>query len=173
MTAPTTLVRAGEVWPTTRIGWTALIDTLRERAARVYGPAVAQRIDDGLKIARLHAADFPEEWTAGDVRGFAWLYGPLLTEDLARDKDNSRRLSGSDYARARAVVDVFSPREVYVYAMGQEPWVEFISSLKYTSESLPIVESDKLLGYCHARDIVAERLFGEKELLYHTLEPVH
>ena len=80
MTAPTTLVRAGEVWPTTRIGWTALIDTLRERAARVYGPAVAQRIDDGLKIARLHAADFPEEWTAADVRGFAWLYGPLLTE---------------------------------------------------------------------------------------------
>ncbi len=102
-----------------------------------------------------------------------WLYGPLLTEDLARDKDNSRRLSGSDYARARAVVDVFSPREVYVYAMGQEPWVEFISSLKYTSESLPIVESDKLLGYCHARDIVAERLFGEKELLYHTHELVH
>jgi hypothetical protein len=50
--------------------------------------------------------------------------------------------------------------------MGQEPWVEFISSVKYTDESNPIIQSNKLVEICTARGIVAERLFGEKELLY-------
>ena len=50
--------------------------------------------------------------------------------------------------------------------MGQEPWVEFISSIKYTDQSNPIIQSDKLIKECMKRGIVAERLFGEKELLY-------
>jgi hypothetical protein len=55
---------------------------------------------------------------------------------------------------------------VYVYAMGQEPWCEFISSIKYTDESNPIVQSNKLVAICKEQGIVAERLFGEKEILY-------
>jgi hypothetical protein len=50
--------------------------------------------------------------------------------------------------------------------MGQEPWVEFISSIKYTDESNPIVQSNKLVKLCRDRGMVAERLYGEKELLY-------
>jgi L-ascorbate metabolism protein UlaG (beta-lactamase superfamily) len=95
-----------------------------------------------------------------------WLYGPLLSEDLARDKDNSRRLAGSNFERGKALVDVFNPKEVYVYAMGQEPWLEFISSIKYTDESKPIVQSNYLIKDALSKGIVAERLYGEKELLY-------
>ncbi|MDO6434610.1 MBL fold metallo-hydrolase [Flavitalea sp. BT771] len=95
-----------------------------------------------------------------------WLYGPLLTEDLERDKDRSRRLSGSDFEKGMHLVDIFHPREAYVYAMGQEPWLEFISSIRYTKESHPIVQSDMLVKECSARGIIAERLYGEKELLY-------
>jgi hypothetical protein len=65
-----------------------------------------------------------------------------------------------------ALVDIFNPKETYVYAMGQEPWCEFISSIKYTDESNPIVQSNKLVGLCRNRGMIAERLFGEKELLY-------
>jgi hypothetical protein len=65
-----------------------------------------------------------------------------------------------------ALIDIFHPKEAYVYAMGQEPWVEFISSIKYTEESNPIVQSDKLVKLCTDRGIIAERLYGEKELLY-------
>jgi L-ascorbate metabolism protein UlaG (beta-lactamase superfamily) len=101
-----------------------------------------------------------------DGAPLTWLYGPLLTEELPRDKDNSRRLAGSNFERGKALVDVFNPKEAYVYAMGQEPWVEFISSIKYTDESHPIVASNKLVDYCKERGIGAERLFGEKELLY-------
>ncbi len=95
-----------------------------------------------------------------------WLYGPLLTKKLPRDQDNTRRLSGSDCERGMTIVDIFNPKEIYVYAMGQEPWIEFITSTKYTAESSPIVESDKFVDLCTKRGIVAERLFGEKELLF-------
>lgn len=101
-----------------------------------------------------------------DGAPLSWLYGPLLTQDLARDKDQSRRLAGSDFTKGLPLVDIFKPSEVYVYAMGQEPWLEFISSIKYTPESNPIVQSNYLVEECRKRGIVAERLFGEKELLY-------
>lgn len=101
-----------------------------------------------------------------DGAPLTWLYGPLLTETLTRDKDNSRRLAGSNFDKAMALVDTFNPKEVYVYAMGQEPWLEFISSIRYTDESNPIVASNRLVEACRQRGIIAERLFGEKELLY-------
>jgi L-ascorbate metabolism protein UlaG (beta-lactamase superfamily) len=101
-----------------------------------------------------------------DGAPLTWLYGPLLTKKLARDMDGSRRLAGSDCDKGMALIDIFNPKEAYVYAMGQEPWVEFISSIKYTDESNPIVQSDKLVKLCTEQGIIAERLYGEKELLY-------
>lgn len=101
-----------------------------------------------------------------DGAPLTWLYGPLLTRKIPRDQDATRRLNGSDCSRGMALIDIFKPKEAYVYAMGQEPWVEFISSIKYTDESNPIVQSNKLVKLCHERGIVAERLYGEKELLY-------
>lgn len=95
----------------------------------------------------------------------SWIYGPLITQRIERQKDHSRRLAGSDFERAKAIVDQFHCKEVYVYAMGQEPWLNYVMSVKYTETSKPIVESNKLVEYCRAQGIVAERLFGEKEIL--------
>lgn len=101
-----------------------------------------------------------------DGAPLTWLYGPLLTEDLARDNDQSRRLAGCDFQRGMHLIDIFRPKEAYVYAMGQEPWLEFISSIRYSAESKPIVQSNMLVDECARRSIITERLFGEKELLY-------
>lgn len=101
-----------------------------------------------------------------DGAPLSWLYGPLLTKKLPRDMDGSRRLAGSDCAKGLSLVDIFQPKELYVYAMGQEPWLEFISSIKYTEESNPIIQSDKLVKICREKGMIAERLYGEKELLY-------
>jgi len=95
----------------------------------------------------------------------SWLYGPLLTQRVERRMDESRRLSGSDFDQARLLAEEFVAQEVYVYAMGQEPWITHISSIRYTDESRPIVESEKLLKHCATMSICAERLFGEKEIL--------
>jgi len=101
-----------------------------------------------------------------DGAPLSWLYGPLLTKKIPRDQDMTRRLNGSDCQRGMTLVEIFNPKEAYVYAMGQEPWIEFITSLKYTAESNPIVQSDNFVRQCTEKGIVAERLYGEKELLF-------
>jgi L-ascorbate metabolism protein UlaG (beta-lactamase superfamily) len=95
----------------------------------------------------------------------SWIYGPLLTQRIERQKDQSRRLAGSDFERARAIVDQLHCKEVYVYAMGQEPWLNYVMSVKYTEASKPIVESNRLIKYCGEKGITSERLYGEKEIL--------
>jgi L-ascorbate metabolism protein UlaG (beta-lactamase superfamily) len=129
--------------------------------SRVMEPRLYQHIKD-----QVGGVDVMFLGMECDGAPLSWLYGPLMPKKLPRDQDGSRRLSGSDCAKGLSLVDIFRPKEVYVYAMGQEPWVEFISSIKYTDESNPIVQSNKLVKVCREMGIIAERLFGEKELLY-------
>jgi len=100
-----------------------------------------------------------------DGAPMSWLYGALLSTPLKRGMDQTRRLCGSNFERARALVDTLAPERVFVYAMGQEPWCRFITSIEYTEASLPIVESNKLIEHCRARGIESERLYGRKELV--------
>ena len=95
----------------------------------------------------------------------SWLYGPLLTKPLARKMDQSRRLDGSDFEKAIKVVKQLNPAQVYVYAMGQEPWLTFLTSLQYTEESRQIVESTRLISECSRLGIVSERLYCQKEFV--------
>jgi L-ascorbate metabolism protein UlaG (beta-lactamase superfamily) len=99
-----------------------------------------------------------------DGAPLTWLYGPLLTRPLPRKMDQSRRFDGSNHQKASRLVEQLKPKQVYVYAMGQEPWLTFLTSLVYTEESRPIVESDKLVVECRARSIEAKRLFGMEEI---------
>jgi hypothetical protein len=101
-----------------------------------------------------------------DGAPMSWLYGPLLTRPLARKMDQSRRFDGSNCVKAIDLIEKLNAQEVYVYAMGQEPWLTFLTSIKYTPESRPIVESDKLIEYCRGRNLPSERLFGCKELSF-------
>lgn len=100
-----------------------------------------------------------------DGAPLSWLYGPLLPQRLERAIDHSRRLAGSNFDQAMQIVNALACREVYLYAMGQEPWLNYIMSLKYTAESRPIVDSTRLIAECLNRGLHAERLFGEKEIL--------
>ncbi|GAB5527311.1 MAG: MBL fold metallo-hydrolase [Roseivirga sp.] len=101
-----------------------------------------------------------------DGAPLSWLYGPLMTDPLPRAQDNSRRLAGCNYERGMDLVNLFNPKEVFIYAMGQEPWLNYIMAIKYTEESNPIIASNRLLEECNERGIKGERLFGEKELQY-------
>jgi hypothetical protein len=65
------------------------------------------------------------------------------------------------------MVQQFRCKEVYVYAMGQEPWLNYVMSIKYTETSNPIIHSNRLIETCRTRGITAERLFGEKEIFLH------
>lgn len=95
----------------------------------------------------------------------SWLYGPLFTRPIPRKMDQSRRFDGSNFEKAADIVRRFSPRQVYVYAMGQEPWLSHLMSIGYTEKSPQIIESNKLIDFCKGRGILAERPYCRKEIL--------
>jgi L-ascorbate metabolism protein UlaG (beta-lactamase superfamily) len=95
----------------------------------------------------------------------SWLYGPLLTGSISRGHDQSRRFNGSNYDRAIDLVERLKPKQVYIYAMGQEPWLSFLTSINYTEESPQIIESDKLIKECKRRGLIYERLLYHKEIM--------
>jgi L-ascorbate metabolism protein UlaG (beta-lactamase superfamily) len=95
-----------------------------------------------------------------------WLYEPLLGKPVNRRNNESRRLSGADCARAEHILaEVAAPR-VFVYAMGQEPWMKFIMGLEYEPDSIQLVESTRFVEQCNSRGIAAERLYGSKEVIF-------
>ncbi len=93
----------------------------------------------------------------------SWMYGPLLSSPLPRKIDQSRRLNGSDCARASEIINHLRPKEVYVYAMGQEPWLRHVMVLTYDERAPQIIESNRLLELCRSRGIMAERPFVRME----------
>ena len=117
-----------------------------------------------FKLVRQHLGPVDTMFLGMECEGapLSWLYGPLLTRTLERKMDQSRRFDGSDARKGLEMVEALECNRVFVYAMGQEPWLTFISSLRYTKESKPIVESDQLVAACRARGIESERLYGKK-----------
>ena len=95
----------------------------------------------------------------------SWMYGSLLHTPLARKMDQSRRLNGSDAARAIEIVNRLRPKQLYIYAMGREPWLSHVMVMNYNEESPQLVESRKLLEYCRTQGIVADMPFVQRELI--------
>jgi hypothetical protein len=102
-------------------------------------------------------------WSARADR-YRGLYGPLMPKPLARKFDQSRRLNYSDYGRGIEIIKCVNPKQVYVYAMGQEPWLTFLTSIQYTDHSRLIVEANRLVEDCRRLQIKSERLYGQKEI---------
>jgi thioester reductase-like protein len=95
---------------------------------------------------------------------FTWAYGALLPHRVSHQQAQSRRLNGSDAARAIDLINQLNPQQVYVYAMGQEPWLTYITSIDYAPDAAPILESNRLIALCRQRDILCDRLLGQKQI---------
>jgi len=98
-----------------------------------------------------------------DGAPLTWLYGPLLSSPLKRSHDQNRTLSGSNFEKAWAIAEKAKCKKAYVYAMGQEPWLNYVMALKYSEDSSQIIESNKFIQACTENGIESERLFGRKE----------
>lgn len=92
-----------------------------------------------------------------DGAPMSWLYGTLPIK-LPRNFDQTRRLDGSDCEKAYKMITTLQCKNVYIYAMGAEPWVNYVSSIQYDDDSKPIIESNNLLEICNKQGIKAERL---------------
>jgi L-ascorbate metabolism protein UlaG (beta-lactamase superfamily) len=94
----------------------------------------------------------------------SWLYGPLFPQSLPREINRSRRARGSNFTEACSLLNIFKFKQVYIYAMGQEPWLSHILDNQLSEESNSVIQFRQLLAECGARGIVAEYLFGKKEI---------
>jgi L-ascorbate metabolism protein UlaG (beta-lactamase superfamily) len=94
----------------------------------------------------------------------SWMYGPLLPAPLPRKADQTRRLNGSNAERAIEIVSRLNPKQVYVYAMGREPWLSHVMVLGYTETSPQIIESRKLIEHCRGHGLASDMPFIRGEL---------
>lgn len=124
-------------------------DRLYERLAKVIG-----RVD--TLFIGMEASGAP----------VSYLYGPLYSNPIDRKLDQTRRLCGSNFERGIRLVERYRCEEAYVYALGQEPWLNYFMAVNYDLNAVPIVESDKFVSECRRRGIASERLFAQKELVY-------
>lgn len=100
-----------------------------------------------------------------DGAPMSWIYGALLPTPPSRSADQSRRTSGADCEQALAMARTLGCRSTYVYAMGQEPWLNYISRFRCEEDSLAMIEAKKFIAACRQQGILAERLYGAKEVV--------
>lgn len=96
----------------------------------------------------------------------SWLYGPLFTQAIPRNKDISRRLSGSNSERGLDLVNRGKAKHVCLYAMGMEPWLGHIMALAYTHDSLQIKEADKFTADCAQAGIKVDKPYLKHEWIF-------
>ena len=83
----------------------------------------------------------------------------------SRDFNESQLpLNGSDFESGLKVINSLGCENVYVYAMGAEPWMQFVTSIDPSEESIPAVNAKQLVAHCLSIGIKAERLFGSHDV---------
>src|ERR1043165_9014325 len=93
-----------------------------------------------------------------------WVYGPMLEEPLPQYK-KTRRQHGCDAGAGLDILEAVGAKRLYNYAMGLEPWMEYMLGLGLHDESPQIKESDKLLAKARRRGLLtAERTCGTMEV---------
>lgn len=95
----------------------------------------------------------------------SWSCGPLFPFKPPHHIEHGRRYQGCDSKAALEILETVGANRVYNYAMGQEPWVEFLLGLGLSEDSQQIRESNALLAQTRAKNFVAaERLYGTAEI---------
>jgi L-ascorbate metabolism protein UlaG (beta-lactamase superfamily) len=95
---------------------------------------------------------------------YTWLYGALHTKMVPKAIRESRRLNGSDARQALPIVKMLQPRQVFIYALGREPWYKYFMGIEYDENSLQIKECNKMSEACRDFGVSVEAMYGRKTL---------
>ncbi len=93
----------------------------------------------------------------------SWLYGPYLTQTINRNDDNNRSLSASDANHAIKCTSIFKPKQAHIYAMGREPWLQFIMAQNDQNQHQENIEVEKYLSWCRHQDIESKLLYMRQQ----------
>lgn len=95
-----------------------------------------------------------------------WSSGSLLPRQPKHSINQSRRSKGCDSNRGSLLLDVLGAERLYIYAMGLEPWLEFLLGLAYTPEATQIKEAQRFLRLAREAGLLDARLLTGKQELY-------
>lgn len=95
----------------------------------------------------------------------SWLYGPLFPKKLEDNLDKSRRLNGSNAFKAIHLIKSLKPKSVFVYAMGREPWLSFLTGLSDNENSPQLQQARLFKRQCQNDGIPCEILYGSTDIL--------
>jgi hypothetical protein len=95
----------------------------------------------------------------------SWLYGALVPAKLQHSLDQTRRTRGSDSKAAIDLLNAVGGKRVYIYAMGNEPWLQYGMGLGLPEGSVQIKEADKVIALARERGFEdAQRPFCKHEI---------
>ncbi|WP_405135474.1 MBL fold metallo-hydrolase [Nocardia sp. NBC_01388] len=91
--------------------------------------------------------------------------GPYLpTGQYTEQMSQARRTKGSDAAGGMELVHALGPRQVYVYAMGLEPWLSYMFGVSDPTRSYSLAQTEAFITECAALGLPAELLRGSQTL---------
>ena len=90
-----------------------------------------------------------------------WMYGPLFPGPVARKLSLARRLNGADAAEAMAIIAAIGARRIFIYALGEEPWLQHVMATNYSPDSYQLLQAEELAASCAERGVDYRHLFGK------------
>lgn len=103
----------------------------------------------------------------------SWSCGPFLPERPEHSIEQSRRSKGCDSERAQLMLRAVEAQRLYVYAMGREPWLEYLLGLALTEKSKQVTEARRLLRLAEQQGFAESRLlFGRDEINFTPLSTI-
>jgi L-ascorbate metabolism protein UlaG (beta-lactamase superfamily) len=95
-----------------------------------------------------------------------WTGGSLLPRQPKHSISQSRRYKGCDSNRGLSLLEAVGAERLYVYAMGLEPWLEFLLGLAYTPDATQIKEAQRFLRLAREAGFREALLLSGKQELY-------
>jgi hypothetical protein len=89
----------------------------------------------------------------------SWLYGPLMDKPVTREQDIERSLKGSDAASADRLAQQLGARQVFVYALGIEPWLKHLTGSWLDPDDERQRQTRLLTEICADRGVRSELLY--------------
>lgn len=103
----------------------------------------------------------------------SWSCGPFLPVRPEHSIEQSRRSKGCDSERAQLLLRAVEAQRLYVYAMGREPWLEYLLGLALTEQSKQVTEARRLVRVAEQQGFAESRLlFGRDEIYFTPLAPI-
>jgi L-ascorbate metabolism protein UlaG (beta-lactamase superfamily) len=97
----------------------------------------------------------------------SWSCGPFFPFKPESSHEQSRRYKGSNSTEAMNIIEAIGAKELYIYAMGLEPWLEYLLGLALTADSEQMRQANQLLTNARRNGLInAQLLYGKYESIF-------